>query len=276
MRRAAASELVCVAVLSIACASREKDEGLADPASSGVAGEAAAPSIPGGRAWTSDYAEARIDVSSNGNECQVSAEMLDRSALARASIGDVRIYAGYDQVSGDNQDPVVARVDGGVVTWCRHHENDPPDGRALGVAWDGGERAYVVYTVVGGGTDLEKVGWFRSYGGHAAISGGGVKVSVLGQVNARTGELSSATHIIAIKDGNKVNSHVPAGPPSVLADGSVEFRGESAHKAIGADGKKPMLCTDYPFDTTYRFSADLEQLICAECSNCTGNTLPCD
>ncbi len=132
-----------------------------------------------------------------------------------------------------------------------------------------------MYTIVGGGSDLEKPGWFRSYGGHAAISGGGVKVSVLGRVDTQTGELTHATHVIAVKTDRKVNSHSPAGPARVLEDGSVEFWGESAHKPIGADGKNGMECTDYPFKSRYRFSADLSALKCAECSNCTGNMLPC-
>jgi len=37
-----------------------------------------------------------------------------------------------------------------------------------------------------------------------------------------------------------------------------------------------MVCGDYPFNTTYRFSPDLMALVCAECSNCSGNTLPCE
>jgi hypothetical protein len=129
-------------------------------------------------------------------------------------------------------------------------------------------------TIVGGGSDLEKPGWFRFYG-HAAISGGGAKVSVLGRVDALSGELPHATHLIAVKSDRKVNSHSPAGAARVLEDGSVEFWGESAHKPIGADGKNAMGCTDYPFSSKYRFSPDLSELKCAECSNCTGNVLAC-
>jgi hypothetical protein len=37
-----------------------------------------------------------------------------------------------------------------------------------------------------------------------------------------------------------------------------------------------MQCTDYPFDTTYRFGADLATLVCATSTNCTGNLTPCE
>ena len=50
-------------------------------------------------------------------------------------------------------------------------------GKAWTITWDGGDVAYVVYTVVGGGTSLEgKGGWLSSYA-PGAISGGGPKVS---------------------------------------------------------------------------------------------------
>ncbi len=208
--------------------------------------------------------------------CETSAEALAASALPRVSAGGSTLYVGFHQVSGNNQDPFVARVDGDRVAWCVYHENDGPDGRALGVTWDGGPLAYVVYTIVGGGTDLEMAGWFRSYGGHAGISGGGKKVGVLGRVDAATGALTAATHVPAVLAERKLNSHAPADAPRVLADGTVEYRGSSAHKPIGADGNDAMQCTDYPFDTTYRFDPDLATLVCAVSTNCTGNTKPCE
>jgi hypothetical protein len=246
--------------------------------SSGNGDQAGSVSIPPSAGeWQSDFRDARVDVTPAGeNTCSATAELLEASDVARVRIGESTLYAGFDQVSGDNQDPVVARVDGDTVVWCHHHENDGPDGRALGVTWDGGSKAYVVYTIVGGGSDLEKDGWFRSYGGHAAISGGGSKVSVLGQLDAASGELLTATHLIAIKSERKVNGHKPSGAPRVTADGSVEFYGESAHKPIGADAKNSMVCSDYPFNSKYRFSPDLKSLLCAECTNCTDNVLPCD
>ncbi|HEU4407257.1 MAG TPA: hypothetical protein VFS43_18450 [Polyangiaceae bacterium] len=231
----------------------------------------------GDASWQRAFAEVGFAVEKVGDHaCSASAEALAQSELPRVSAGGATIYVGFHQVSSDNQDPFAARVEGGQVTWCVYHEDDGPDGRALGIAWDGGPFAYVVYTIVGGGTDLEMPGWFRSYGGHAAISGGNKKVGVLGRVDAATGALVAATHVPAVLSDRKVNSHAPVEAPVVLADGTVEYRGESAHKPIGADGKNPMDCTDYPFTTTYRFAPDLASLTCAVSTNCTGNTKPCE
>lgn len=242
-------------------------------------GGAGATSIPRSDGdFSSDFLNdsASVSVSVAGNDCAVEAATLESSSLARVTKGSSTIFTGFAQTSGNNQDPVVARVDDGAVTWCKLHENDSPDGRALGLTWDGKEDVYVVYTIVGGGTDLEgKPGWFPSYGGHLGISGGGSKVSVLGRVSAATGELNAATHIIAVTMARKVNSHVPEGAPRVRADGSVEFFGSSAHKAIGSDGKNAMGCTDYPFSSRYRFSGDLTEAQCAQCTNCTTNVTPC-
>jgi hypothetical protein len=198
---------------------------------------------------------------------------MDAAGLPKLTFGDSTIYVGFEQV-GQNQNPVVARFDAGALVWCQTHETEPPDGRAVGVTWDGGDHAYVVYTVVGGGTGLQgHDGWLPSYT-TGSVSGGGAKVSVVGRVATSDGALDKSTFIIAIKSDNKVNSHAPAGAVTVLQDGNVEFQGESAHKPIGPD-KKPMNCTDYPFDSRYRFSADLSALVCAECTNCE-STLPCD
>lgn len=44
---------------------------------------------------------------------------------------------------------------------------------------------------------------------------------------------------------------------------------------VDADGSSAMDCTDYPFDSRYRFSADLTSLVCADCTNCVAQ-MPCD
>jgi hypothetical protein len=217
--------------------------------------------VPGSSAegWQSAYADV-------GGKC--GATEAELAALAHVTVGNTTLYVGYEQVSANNQDPIVIRYDAGQKVYCRYHEDDGPDGRAVGITWDGGDHAYVVYTIVGGGSDLEgKNGWLSSYA-PGAISGGGPKVSVVGRVDAANGDLISASFIIAVKSDNKVNTHRPKGPVTVLEDGSVEFFGESAHKPIDADGKSGMDCTDYPFDSRYRLSADLRSLVCADCSNC--------
>lgn len=218
--------------------------------------------------WEQQYVEGSTRLSCD----QGRQEMLDAGA-ASLRFEETEIFVGYEQV-GDNQNPIVARFDGDEAVWCAKHETEGPDGRALGITWDGGEWAYVVYTVVGGGSALEQVpGWLGSYA-PGSISGGGPKVSFAGRVATQDGSLAAGTFIIAVKSDNRVNSHGPRGPLTVREDGTVEFQGSSAHKPIDADGATSMDCSDYPFDSRYIFSADLSELECADCTNCNA-TLPC-
>lgn len=224
-----------------------------------------APPPGAGPEWKSAFAD-------KGGRCAGDKASLD--SLAKVTVGDTTLFVGFEQTSADNQDPLIARYDGDRRVYCVHHENDGPDGRAVGLTWNGGEYAYVVYTVVGGGSDLEgKQGWLGAYA-PGAIRGGGPKVSYVGRVNVTTGALETGTFIIAVKSDNSVNSHGPRGPVSLREDGTVEFSGDSAHKPIDADGQRAMACTDYPFTTRYRFSADLKTLVCADSTQCTSQR-PC-
>jgi hypothetical protein len=228
-----------------------------------------APVVPGTPAvgWERAYV-----ADSAGITCSMSLEQMQGAGAPALSFGDATLVVGFEQVSGNNQDPVVARFDSGAPTYCRYHESGGPDGRAVGLTWDGGDVAYVVYTVVGGGSGLESAaqdGWLPSYG-----NGGGPKVSFLGLLNAASGELDGGTFIIAKKQDGKTNTHGPAAAPTKLAAGGVEFLGESAFQPMNPDGSI-MECTDYPFSTRYRFDDALTTLTCSSSTNCSGTT-PCD
>jgi len=242
--------------------------GATDAADGGGEDGTEQPPGPSAEGWMSDYAEGGVGLS-----CDDDAATLLDSTAPRVTVGDATILVGFEQV-GDNQNPIVARVDADQRVWCRLHETEPPDGRAMGITWDGGDAAYVVYTIVGGGTSLEgKGGWLSSYA-PGAVSGGGAKVSYVGRVSTHDGQLMSGTFVIAVKSDGKVNSHGPAGAVTVLEDGNVEFVGGSAHKPIDADGKTSMDCTDYPFDSKYVFTPQLDQIVCAQCTNCASQ-MPC-
>jgi hypothetical protein len=98
-------------------------------------------------------------------------------------------------------------------------------------------------------------------------------VSYVGKVETAFGTLASGSFFIAVKSDNKVNSHGPRGAVTVMEDGNIEFLGSSAHKPID-EGWVAMDCTDYPFDSRYRLSPDLDGLVCADCSNCLSKK-PC-
>jgi hypothetical protein len=247
--------------------SSEAGETASEGGQTGDGGEAPAPG-PAAEGWTTAYVEGGVRFSCEDDE----ASLVDAGVPA-LRVEDTALYVGFEQI-GDNQNPLFARFDAGTPIYCQRHETEAPDGRALGLTWDGGEVAYVVYTIVGGGSSLEgKGGWLASYA-PGSISGGGPKVSVVGRVATTSGALEAASFIIAVTSDNKVNTHNPRGAPTVLDDGNVEFLGGSAHKPIDADGKQSMDCTDYPFDTRYVLSPDLGALVCASSSNCVAQQ-PC-
>ncbi len=231
-------------------------------------GEAPAPG-PSAEGWSSSYADDGV-----GFSCDAARAELEASGAPGLTFADTAIFVGFEQV-GDNQNPLVIRFDGDTRIYCQKHETEGPDGRALGVTWDGGDVAYVVYTIVGGGSALESAtqgGWIPAYA-PGAISGGGPKVSYVGRVDVADGSLMSGTFVIAVKSDNKVNSHSVSGPVTVLKDGNVEFLGSSAHKPIDVD-LTAMDCTDYPFESRYVLTPDLTAVVCAQSTNCTSQR-PC-
>ncbi len=234
-------------------------------ATSGSGGNttAAGPSGAGGMVngdWMGGYAEDAV-----GIQCTQSAAELMASAAPRVTVGNATLLVGFHQVSGNNQDPVVARVDDDAVSFCAYHEQSGPDGRAVGVTWDGGPLAYVLYTIVGGGSELDQAadGWLGSYG-----PGGGGRVTVLAQIDANDGDIVHATFISAIKMDGDTNSLRPTAAVTVLADGGIEVLGSSAHKPRNPD-RTSMDCTDYPFDYRAIFEPDLDAVRCASSTNCT-------
>ncbi len=223
---------------------------------------------PSAAGWQRAYTDGGVGLS-----CDSTLEETIDANAPRVEVGSATLVVGFEQI-GDNQNPLFLRFDDGQKIYCVRHEDDPPDGRAVGLTWDGGDTAYIVYTIVGGGSDLEgKSGWLDAYA-PGAISGGGPKVSYLGRVDVKDGSLTSGTFIISVKSDNKVNSHGPLNAPTVLEDGTVVFEGESAHKPIDPAGNTSMECSDYPFTSRYVFAPDLATLACASSTNCTSSR-PC-
>lgn len=204
--------------------------------------------------------------------CVMSADEMAATAAARLTFGDSTLYVGYEQ-DGVNQNPVFARYDGGAQVYCEHHEQESPDGRAYGLTWDGGPIAYVVYTIVGGGSAFDekgKGGWLDRYGD----GGGSSKVSFVGEVETAFGTLARGTFVIAKKMDGKTNTHGPTDAPIVLESGEIEFHGDSAFQPMNPD-RTIMQCSDYPFHTKYVFSADLSALACSSSTMCVAKA-PCD
>lgn len=203
----------------------------------------------------------------------VTAGELLGSEAPKARHEEASLVGGYEQ-QGNNQNPVLYRIDAGSISYRIRHETQPPDGRLLDLAWDGGPYAYGLFVIDGGGTDLEgKPAWLSSYA-PGAISGGGPQVSVVGKIRVNTGALERATFVLSVLSSGRVNTHRPRQPLQILPNGDLAFFGTSAHKPIDAGGMTSMECTNDPFETEYRFDPDLTELRCASATNCT-SSLPC-
>lgn len=126
---------------------------------------------------------------------------------------------GYDQVSSNDQDPYVEKLnDAGDTLWRIRHDETPVDARAVFVALDDQERPYVVFTGDGGSNESDRFQThrveagafddapFRSYG-----SGGGAKVSVIARLDPATGDIEAGTYLIARLSNGSTNTISPTG-----------------------------------------------------------------
>jgi hypothetical protein len=212
-----------------------------------------------------------FSATSAGINCNMTAAQMAAAGAQSLTFLESTIYVGFEQ-NGQNQNPVFARFDNGTKRYCEHHETQAPDGRAYGITWNGGASAYVVYTIVGGGSEFDSKSagtWLSSYGNGGASS----KVSYLGRVETEFGLLQKGTFIIAKKADGKTNSHTPISATIVLPDGRLELHGSSAFQPMNPD-RTIMQCSGYPFYTKYIFSADLQLLTCSSSTNCLAKQ-PC-
>lgn len=265
--------LLGLALALCACGSGDTTSTPAEPG-----GAVGVPTGPGDGRFRQAFAKDGVGVT-----CEMTFEQMKASSAPYIESGNTTIFVGFQQY-GNNQDPVFFRFDGGQKVYCEHHEQQAPDGRALGITWDGGPTAYVVYTIVGGGTALETAaggGWLTRYGD----GGGSAAVSVIGEVETQFGTLKRATFVTARRDNNtKTNTLRPAGALKVLTDGSLEFIGYSAFGPLNPD--KSAMCVpsvEYPsaldgaMGPSYlaRFAPDLGSVRCASTAGCSLVKTPC-
>jgi LysM repeat protein len=187
------------------------------------------------------------------------------SSVARVTAGGSTIYAGYVQVSGINQNPIVARFTGGTLNWCNDsYETGTPDARATGLYWDG-STLYVTFSIDGGtasNTFNASGGWLNSYG-----TGGGAKAGVVASINPSSGASLGATYVIARLSNGRTNT-VNLNGISV-SGGSVTITATSAYSPLNAD-RTTMSCSGPSgFPYTLVLSADLTSASSASATGCT-------
>lgn len=213
-------------------------------------------------------------------DCNDDAAKMRASGAAQVTFGTSTVIAGYQQINGNDQDPIVARFDGDTKVFCEHtKKGGGVDARAYGVTWDGKDTLYAVFTVVGGGTAFDaaaKGGWVSSYGD----GGASAKVMVAGQLDARTGVIGKSTFVPSrlVKNGQKkTNTLTPADAVHVLPDGTLEIFGNAAYCTLNPD--QSSMCKDgtqdYPKGFRARFSPDFTKMLCASATGVSNVTTPC-
>lgn len=219
---------------------------------------------PTGSTVIADISEEVNKFTRNASEAEIIA-----TGANSVTFGSQTVYIGTDQVSGDNQDPIVRSFDpiNPENNWIRQDfETTGTDGRGLGLIWTG-TALYGVFSVDGTqGTAAEdfrratgnvKQEWLRSFG-----SGEG-KVAVIGQIDPATGALLKAAYLSAINNG-KTNSLFVTGA-TVNSTGNLVISAKSFFRPRRPNGnpltKDQGNTQGSPFDYTVEITADLTEVI---------------
>ena len=223
--------------------------------------------ILGGFGNTLGFTPIQSAVSSNVAKFKASDDeaTIQASGAQQLVIGGQRIYIGTDQVTGINQNPIIASF--GSNTWMRgDYEITGADGRGVGLAWTGSE-LYGVFTIDGtqgtASQDFRRESsdattpWLRSYG-----QGGGAKVSVIGRIDLATGALVDAAYLSAILSNGNSNSLVVTDIGTNTA-GNVVIQAQSYFAPRRPDGTAMTQVTSSgsPFAYTVELTSDLKRVV---------------
>lgn len=140
--------------------------------------------------------------------CGRSVAELRSLANDEATQDGVTLLVGTLQVSANDQDAFVARLEGEALVYCIRPSTEPPDEDGDLVVWDGPDTAWVALSTDGGNTGFQATaGAFQgSYG-----RGGGPRVSYVARLDARDGTVQAATFLHATLANGDSNSFVVTG-----------------------------------------------------------------
>ncbi|NET51763.1 MAG: hypothetical protein F6K09_24585 [Merismopedia sp. SIO2A8] len=182
---------------------------------------------------------------------------------ASITVGSQRIYTGYRQVSGNNQDPIIVSFDdtNPENNWVgTTYDTSGADSRGYGLFWSGSD-LYAVFSIDGAQAgDFRPASrdaitpWLRSYG-----NGGGAKVAVIGRINRATGELVDAAYLSAVLTNGRTNSLIVE-DVSTNANGNILVRSRTASYPRDVNGN-PITNVTGPFDYTVELTPDLKRVI---------------
>ncbi len=178
---------------------------------------------------------------------------------------------GYQQVSSNNQNPILMRFDNGELTYARNdYEKSGDDGTGRGLLLNPSENTlYAVFTATGtqgdAGQDYRRFtanGWQKSYG-----KGGGARVVVLAKINPDNGEAVAGTFVTAELSNGNANS-VAGTDLHLLTDNKIELTAKSWFSPRNVDKSRMNCSGDSPFEYKITFDADLEEAVSASAVNC--------
>ncbi|MDB9528762.1 DUF4114 domain-containing protein [Oscillatoria sp. CS-180] len=227
------------------------------------------PSDPGDSpSQTADFRVAIADEVAKFNSGNSQADITATGA-ASVTFGTQTIYAGTNQVSSNNQNPILASFDSANPdnNWVRtDYERTGADGRGLGLAWNG-ESLYGVFSVDGtqgspsedfrrAANDAEQ-SWLRSYG-----AGGGPKVAVIGRIDPKNGTLLNAAYLSAVLESGNSNS-LSVTNLTVKENGNLVIEAQSFFSPRRPDGRAMTQTTSggSPFAYTVEITPDLKRVI---------------
>lgn len=195
---------------------------------------------------------------------------LENIGAAKVTAGNTAIYIGTQQASANNQNPIITSFSNGIRNWVKNdYETGGPDGRGVGLLWDGSDRLYAAFTIDGGGSGIETLatnGWLSSYG-----RGGGPQVTVLAQLDPLTGgqgttiaPAGNGTFVSAILNNGNTNSLVPKAlrfsANNIVLEADAFFGPRDINRNRQTQTTNGITS---PFDYTITFSSDLSTAITA-------------
>lgn len=182
---------------------------------------------------------------------------------AVVSSGDTNIYIGTNQVSSNNQDPIITSFTNGERDWViTNIETTGADSRGIALLWDGDDDLYAAFTTDGTQGSISEDfrrftvdGWLPTYG-----QGGGAKATVLLKIDPDIGEaiVGNGTFVSAVLSNGNTNTLIPTN--LAFADNNIVLSAESYFSPRGTDTTSLNQTTpgSSPFDYTITFAPSLE------------------
>jgi hypothetical protein len=189
---------------------------------------------------------------------------LINNGVAVVTSNNTNIYIGTNQVSSNNQNPILTSFTNGVRDWVTTDiENTGADGRGVALLWNGNDQLYAAFTTDGtqgnASEDFRRFtssGWLTTYG-----QGGGAKATVLLKINPDTGAgiTGNGTFVSALLSNGNTNTLVPT---NMYFSGTNIVLEADSYFAPRRTNKTMMSQTtpgSSPFDYTITFNNNLTQ-----------------